>query len=160
MEDFEPILIPTRFKGKISHELSFPVGAEKLSNALAHSPQYSRLVLHFHSDFRRRVRLGCYPCIGVMRASRYADMKNEFLDAAGIPLFNEWQLDVYPVPRIHRHLIQQHIINRALPEISEWLRKRDEIEHSGEESLKFFFDEEKDEFTPELQTRLQPQRAR
>ena len=50
VEENKPIIIPTRFKAKISHELSFPIGAEKISIALASVPQLAQLVLHFNSD--------------------------------------------------------------------------------------------------------------
>jgi hypothetical protein len=159
MEDVKPIIIPTRFKAKISHELSFPIGAERLSKALLPTPQFSKLSLHFNSDRWRNVSFRRYACIGIEHSSRRADMVDRFLDSAGVPLFNEWQVNVFPVPRIHRHLIHQHVINRALPEICEWLCKRDEVERPGEESLTFFFDEEKDLFTPEHQSQLQPRRA-
>jgi hypothetical protein len=67
-------------------------------------------------------------------------------------------LSVFTIPRQHRPRIQQHLINRALPEISEWLRKRDGLQQHGEESLTFFFDEEQDEFAPELRTHVEPRR--
>jgi hypothetical protein len=86
-------------------------------------------------------------------------MADRFLDSAGIPLLDEWRVDVFPVPRTHRHVIQQHILSRALPDISDWLRQRDELEQPGEESLKFIYDEEKDELTSEHQSRLQPRRT-
>jgi hypothetical protein len=159
MEDARPI-IPTRFKAKISHALSFPIGAEKLSNALLHTPQFGDLVLHFNSDRWGNVRFRRYTCIGVEHSSRRAEMADRFLDSAGIPMFSEWRVDIFPVPRTHRHTIQQHILNRALPEISDWLSRRDEFNQPGEESLKFIYDEERDELTQELQSRLQPRRAR
>ena len=159
MEDVKSIIIPTRFKAKISHELSFPIGAERLSKALLHTPQFNQLSLHFKSDRWRNVSFRRYACIGIEHSSRRVDMVDRFLDSAGVPLFNEWQVNVFPVPRIHRHLIHQHINDRALPEICEWLRKRDHTEQPGEESLAFFFDEEKDTFTSESQSRLQPRRA-
>jgi hypothetical protein len=159
MEDVKSIIIPTRFKAKISHELSFPIGAEKLSKALSDTPQFMDLVLHFSSDRWRNVRFNCYPCIAIEHSSRNADMADRFVDSAGNPLFNEWMLNIFPVPRMHRHRVQQYIIDQALPEVREWLRKRGEMQQPGEESLKFLFDEEKDEFTSELQSRLSPRRA-
>jgi hypothetical protein len=158
MEDKKQI-IPTCFKAKISHALTFPVGAEKVSNALVHAPQFGDLVLYFNSDRWGNVRFHRYACIGVGRSSRRAAMADRFLNSAGIPRFNEWRVDVFPVPRTHRHLVQHHILSRALPEISEWLRKRDELDQPGEESLTFIYNEEKDELTPEFESRLQPHRA-
>jgi hypothetical protein len=158
MDDLKPGIIPTRFKAKISQELSFPAGAEKISIALAHTSQFQSLVLHFKSDRWRHVRFRRYACIAIAHSSRRADMSDQFLDSSGIPLFSEWQLDVFPVPRIYRHRIQQYIFAQALPEISVWLAQRKKLQHLGEESLRFSFDEEKDEFTKEIETRLQPHR--
>ena len=159
MDDLKPIIIPTRYKAKISHELSFPIGAEKISKALSDTPQIGELVLHFNSDRWRRVPHGRYSCIRVMHSSRRADMKDKRLDAAGVPLFSEWEIGVYPVPRTYRHRIQLYIVDCALPEMREWLRKRAEIPLLGEESLKFFFDEERDEFASEVNEQLHPVRA-
>ena len=82
-----------------------------------------------------------------------------FLDAAGIPLFSEWEITVFPVPRVHRHNIQQHIVSVALPQINEWLHQHSELKQPSEESLTFFFDEQKNEFTSEIQAKLLPQRS-
>ena len=117
MEDVKPIIIPTRFKAKISHELSFPIGAEKISKALSGLPQILDLVLHFKSDRRHNTRLHSYACIRAAQRSRYAELGNKFQDPTGLPLFNEWQIEVFPVPRVHRHRIQQQIIACALPEM-------------------------------------------
>jgi hypothetical protein len=86
-------------------------------------------------------------------------MGERFSDSAGVPLFNEWEVSVYPVPRVHRHSIQQYIIDTALPKINEWLRERAELQLPGEHILTFFFDERKDEFTPESDLQPHPQRA-
>ncbi|HEX4007179.1 MAG TPA: hypothetical protein VHX60_13470 [Acidobacteriaceae bacterium] len=159
MEDAKQIMIPTRSKAKISHLLSFPIGAERISKALADTPQMAKLYLHFHSDRWGHVRSGRYPCVRVQQSSRRAEMAERFADSAGVPLFNEWEVSVYPVPKIHRHGIQQNIMNVALPQINEWLRMRAELQQPGEQSLTFFFDERKSEFTSESEMQLHPVRA-
>jgi len=159
MDGLKPIIIPTRYKAKISHDLSFPVGAEKISKALSDTPQIRELILHFNSDRWHQVAYKRYACIGVMHSSRRAAMADMHLDAAGVPLFSEWEIDVHPVPRICRHRIQRYIVDHALTEMRDWLRKRAEIPLLGEESLKFFFDEERDEFSSEVNEQLHPQRA-
>jgi hypothetical protein len=159
VEEEKQVLIPTRFKAKISHLLSFPIGAERVSKALADTPQIAKLFLHFNSDRWGHVRSGRYPCIRVQHSSRCAGMADRFSDATGVPMFNEWEVCVYPVPRIHRHSIQQNIVTIALPQINEWLRKRTELQQPGEQSLTFYFDERKDEFMSESEMQLHPVRA-
>ena len=48
MEEVKQIMIPTRSKAKISHLLSFPIGAERISKAFAGTPRIAKLFLHFH----------------------------------------------------------------------------------------------------------------
>jgi hypothetical protein len=80
-------------------------------------------------------------------------------DDNGVPLFSEWQVNVYPVPRALRHDIHQHIINQALPEMRDWLNQRGNEDQLGEESLMFFFDEEMKTFLPESHSKFHPQRV-
>ena len=159
MDDLKPIIIPTRYKAKISHELSFPIGAEKISKALSDTPQIGELILHFNSDRWRQVAHKRYACIGVMRSSRRASIGEKHPDVTGVPLFSEWEIHVSPVPRVHRHRIQQCILDRGLPEIRKWLYIRAGIQMPGEETLRFSFDEEKDEFASEANEELHPQRT-
>jgi hypothetical protein len=159
MEDAKQIMIPTRSKAKISHLLSFPIGAERISTVLAGTPQITRLVLHFNPDSWGNVRSGRYPCIRVRHSSRRAAMAEQFVNSAGVSLFNEWEVSIFPVPKIHRHSIQQYIINTALPEVNEWLCKHAVLEQPGEYSLTFSFDERKSEFTAESEMQLHPLRA-
>jgi len=159
VEEVKEIMIPTRSKAKISHLLSFPVGAERISKALADTPQIAKLFLHFQSDRWGHVRTGRYPCIRVQHSSRHAEMAERSKDSAGVPLFNEWEVSIYPVPKIHRHTIQQLIVNIALPQINEWLRTRAELQQPGEQSLIFHFEELKNELTSESEMQLNPSRA-
>jgi hypothetical protein len=130
--------------------------SREISMALQDTPQITNLVLHFKSDRRRLVRSGKYACMAVQRSSRHAGMADRYLDSAGIPLFSEWEVSVFPVPRTYRHSIQQCIINTALPQINGWLHERAEAHQSGEQSLTFFFDEQREEFTSEIEEQLQP----
>jgi hypothetical protein len=86
-------------------------------------------------------------------------MAERFADSAGVPLFNEWEVSVFPVPKIHRHALQQLIVNIALPQINEWLRRHAELQQPGESSLIFRFDELKNEFVSESEMKLNPFRA-
>ncbi len=158
VEDTRPIIIPTRYKAKISGELSFPIGAEKISAALASVPQLSKLVLQFGSDYKQKTRSGRYTCLRV----RYARLSLPVnpLSSSGIPLFNEWEIEVKPVPRSHRHRIQEHILHIALLQIERWLLERTQLEQRGSDSLTIVYDEENELFSEEQETRLEPIRGR
>jgi hypothetical protein len=86
-------------------------------------------------------------------------MAERFENSAGVPLFSEWEVSVYPVPKIHRHTTQQLIVNIALPQINEWLRTRAELQQPGEQRLTFHFEELKNEFTSESEMQLNPLRT-
>ena len=156
VEDTRPIIIPTRYKAKISGELSFPIGAEKISAALASVPQLSKLVLQFSSDYKQKTRSGQYICLRVRYARLSLPMNP--LSPSGIPLFNEWEIEVKPVPRTCRHRIQEHIVHIALPQIERWLLTRSTLEQRGSDTLVLSYDQQSDTFSVEQESRLEPSR--
>jgi len=151
-------IIPTRSKHKISHEHSYPIGAERVSQALALTPQIEKLVLHFRQDYSRAAHPRRYRVLRARYSSLYAEWAEEFLDAAGLPLFNEWEIEVFPVPRIYRHRIQKHILETGLSQVERWLAERAKIQHVGNDAITFFYDEEKEEFKTEHERQPQPSR--
>jgi hypothetical protein len=156
MEDVKLVIIPTRTKAKISHELSFPIGAERISVSLATAAQFPRLVLHFKQDYFNGVRFGHYP---FLRAKYDGRAKvNNLGGNPDIPLFNEWEITVWPVPRVLRHRIQRYIVDSALPQIRQWLDQRVHLAGPGDDTLTFLFDEKKEEFIPEHRAHPQPMR--
>jgi hypothetical protein len=154
MEDVKTVIIPTRTKMRISHELSFPVGAERISIALASVMQLPQLVLHFRSDRFNQVRFGHYPFLSVTYSGK--EWTYNPVDSSGIPLFNRWEIEVKPVPRAFRHRIQRYILDSALPQIKQWLDHRANLAQEGSDNLGFLFNEEKEEFVPEQVAHLQP----
>jgi hypothetical protein len=65
-------LIPTRYRSPISKELSYPVGSEIVSGALAAVPQFDVLTLTFSNyrtpaELRRRIAHGAE--VAIFRAS-------------------------------------------------------------------------------------------
>jgi hypothetical protein len=80
MEDVQPLLIPTLSKTKISRHLSYPVGAEKVSSALASCVQFPLLKLHFYFRFDNSLRRGEYEFLRV-----------EYLD--NVRPAQEWPID-------------------------------------------------------------------
>jgi hypothetical protein len=160
MVEVNAIVIPTRTGRKISHQLSFPIGAERTSIPLASVRQLPQLVVHFGSDYFNRVRSGHYPFLWIRYVGR-----NQLIDpvsSSGIPLFNQWEIAVGPVPSVLRHRIHLEILGTALLRIRRGLDQRVDLEHSGSESLTLFFDEKdekKEEVVLEQDSRLEPARG-
>src|SRR5947208_8762435 len=65
MELDQQFVIPTASRVKISQKLSYPVGAERVSVALASVPQLAELKLHFYSGFDVQLRSGHYEFLRV-----------------------------------------------------------------------------------------------
>jgi hypothetical protein len=107
MQDIQPIIIPTLSKTKISSKLSYPVGAEQISVALASAPQLAEIKLHFYlSRFHGNL---------VNKGRRYHEfLRVEYtndsapaqewpiIDPYGCPLQGGWEIIVQPVPRAMR----------------------------------------------------------
>jgi hypothetical protein len=157
MEETKPFIIPTRGKGKISHLLSFPIGAKQISIALASSRQLPYLELYFYPEFFNSVRDSSrYLILRVMysRSAKPAvvDLLSDF------PFRSGWQIGVHPVPRVFRNRIRQYIFDSALPEVNRWLNERAHLVQEGSDILRFYYDEKKEEFVVEHETHLQPLR--
>jgi hypothetical protein len=123
-------MIPTIGKAKLSRQLSYPLGAEAISNALINAPHYTELTVQFHdaavypgSEFRRALADG--RAYRVLRAIFQPAIKPGFIGsnnmiAAG--RFNEkWKLMVYPVIRSLRHVANQLLVHDGLRQVEAWL---------------------------------------
>jgi hypothetical protein len=155
MEEIQQFVIPTQSKSKISHLLSYPIGAEAISAALASTVQLSRINLHFYSGFDLGLRRGHYEFLRVeyLRGGRPAS------DWPVSTLYNRppqelWEVVVQPVPRPSRNRIRQFILEKALPSIEGWLNERSDLERDGSDILAFFYDETDDEFVGRPLTQL------
>ncbi len=143
------LMIPTSFRAQISSKLSYPVGSEVLSNALAGAPHVDELRLTFYAHalstatecenaLRLRVPImiaeakfrghGLRPGIGA-----WADL------SAG------WLITIYPVLRTDRSIARALLREQGLPAIRQWLasstRKGWE---SVDRALKVTFDPQKE----------------
>jgi hypothetical protein len=157
MEDVKAVIIPTRSKAKISHELSFPIGAEQISIALAAATQLPQLVIDFCSDRFNQVRFGHYPFLSVMYSRR--EKPSNPISSSAVAFSNIWEIVVRPVPRILRHRIQEYILDSALPQVKQWLDQRVNLTQPGSDTLGFYFDERNEEFIPKELAHLQPIRG-
>lgn len=129
-------MIPTRSKSKLSQDLSFPIGAQAVSEGLTGVPHYDDIELSFSvyavypdSDFRRYLR----------EELPYRIIQFDYRPAtnAGYVTANDmvewgwndpkWELAVYPVLRSRRHEVNQFIREQGLPAIRQWLQSSEAV---------------------------------
>ena len=156
MEEQKPFVIPTMSKAKISHLLSYPVGAETITRALDGVPQLKQMALQFHEGSDYRLRSGRYEFFRV-EYLRDVEPLNEYpVYLFRRPLQYRWEILVQPVPRVKRHQIKTYIDESALEMSKDWLVERAHLEEKGNAVLAFFFDDEKNEFAVQRVERLEP----
>jgi len=116
VEDVQPYTVPTASKAKISHHLSYPIGAEAVSLALASAAQSPELKLRFYFWSDLWLRSGHYEFLRVEYLNN-ATPAEEFpmLRLHKRPPQYRWEIVVQPVPRLVRHRIKQYILESALP---------------------------------------------
>lgn len=124
-------MIPTRHKARLPKSLSWPLGAEAISAALADAPHVADLTLSFAdspvwpaSEFQRLLRESRpYPLLVAQYrpASKpgYGGMtalvERGWFEA-------KWELQVNPVPRADRAAAAAALRETGLPAVAEWLR--------------------------------------
>ena len=138
-------IIPTRYKSKIPHTHSYPVGAMVISNALVGVPQFSDLTIEFwvwnqlarHHGTATPYRVIQARFSGPLRifsASKRMEEQDYYRP--------RWTVSVDAVPRSLRHLIQGKIVSEALPSIRSWLvANPHSINREGGHGIVFKFDE-------------------
>jgi hypothetical protein len=119
-------MIPTMQKAKLPPHLSYPVGAEALTEGLADAPHAESFgVTFWHNPFwprsRFRQALAQQQQYKILVAEYRPSQKPGYGRAQS--LVNEkWQLTVYPVARELRHLSNRLLLERGLPLVVQWLR--------------------------------------
>ncbi len=125
------VMIPTRFRTRLPRGLSYPVGAEALSEALAGAPHVEAMSLMFTgqavwpaSEFRRvlaaqtpyrilEVRFRSAHVPGFIGSAEMIE-KGWYDDA--------WEIIVSPVLSELRHLANRLLREQGLPTVARWLR--------------------------------------
>jgi len=159
VEDVQPYIIPTLSRAKISHHLSYPIGAAAVSMALGSVAQLPELKLHFYFQFDNALRRGHYEFLKV-------EYLNNASPADQWPIWHLhrrppqycWEVVVQPVPRVNRHRINSYILESALPQVCNWLSERTGLSQQGSDMLTFFYDEKAEKFESRPLTRLEPLR--
>jgi len=158
VEEQKPFVIPTMSKSKISHILSYPVGAETVTHALEGAPQIEQLKLQFYHWSDNALRRGNYEFLRVeyLNSVQPAEEYPVYLYRRPPLVQYQWEIMVQPVPRLRRHRIKTYISETALPAVKTWLTQRAKVDGKGSAVLAFFFDEEKDDFVGHQIDRLEP----
>jgi len=163
MEDSGRNIIPTITRAKLARHLSYPIGAEHISAALASSAQLPEIKLHFFvQHFDRGLHKSHYEFLRVeyLKDARPAE-KWPISGLYWRPTQSQWEVVVQPVPRVLRHRIKQYIVDSALPLIAIWLGERAGLARQGSDILAFFFDNKNgEEFIIRHLTNLEPLRKR
>jgi len=157
MKDSDEFVIPTFSKTRISQSLSYPIGAELITQALAAVPQLSALRLRFfNSRFDHAFRRGHYEFLRVEYLNDARPVHEWPLYLWSRPQQSKWEVLVQPVPRRVRHAVRLFIVDSAFPQVAEWLLERAQLCQRGNDVLAFFYDEQSEECIARRLTRLEP----
>lgn len=109
----QAILIPTLYKTRLPRNLSYPIGAEALSNGLAGVPQLSQFQISFSdivsawkSKFQRILAEG-------------ADY-----EIVTVRFWSPFEILVYPVQRTLKHAAHEALLLHGLPPLREWMLRQ------------------------------------
>ncbi len=124
-------MIPTRHKAKLPRTLSYPIGAEAISAALAGVPRAGSFSLTFRdqavwpaSEFQRflRERLPYTILAAEYRPAQKPGYGGDRRMAEAGWFDQKWELRVCAVPRELRPLASRLLRDQGLPAVAEWLR--------------------------------------
>jgi len=138
-------MIPTTYKAKIPQTLSYPVGAEKISDVLASVPQLKDLSISFHTFNpvkHQKGRQEPYPILEVEYVySPAARTTSNWVIEAGM-CDPRWQITVKPVPRDLKNKVKEELDAVGFPRLVKWMHERKNINgREGCERISFLFDE-------------------
>jgi hypothetical protein len=146
MNDGKSFLIPTTgHKTKLPKTMSYPIGAELVSQGLAGVPQQDDLRLSFtyHSSFEKEYKHDHPFKIFEARFDKSEmdlTMSNEFIEQGAYE--EKWDLTVYPVPREKRSAAHRLLLEEGLPGIAKWLAtERTPLWKTGHKTISIFFDQ-------------------
>lgn len=143
-------MFPTKRKDKISQNLSYPVHAKLISDALDDVPQAQALTISFSysseakwSQTKKRVvPISDFPVIAV----EYWNWSPGRFFPESFSSGPEWKITVQPVPRAIVTRVKELIIAQALPKIQVWLCARPNLaEEQRSQRLSFLYNNATDE---------------
>ncbi|HXN49069.1 MAG TPA: hypothetical protein VN893_20625 [Bryobacteraceae bacterium] len=146
-------MIPTGYRTKIPSTLSYPLGAEAISEALEGVPQTGFLVVDFwYWNRQRLVPIFSQPyrvlSVSYWQAPLNTVYRKLYIESGRFE--PGWKITVEPVPRRLRHTVQTRLLTEALPRMRRWLIASQNAEgRTGGHNLVFLYDEPADELKAE-----------
>lgn len=115
-------MIPTRYKNKLSHLMSYPISAGTLSKALESAPQINELSVAFFDSCQDPRKLE-NPCrvlsIGYFYRRVNLTSENKCIEQGWHGA--KWEITVYPVPRTCVSAVGNRLEEEGLDKIHHWL---------------------------------------
>jgi hypothetical protein len=153
-------LIPSGYKSKIPSTLSWPLGAEEISAALASVPQYGDLTLNFRYVGSDR---GAVQSPWWMTVIQIDYAKHSIGFSASKSMIDRgwherhWNLRIVPVLRTDRKIVRDRLLLQ-LPHVADWLTKNHALKAIGRSSLLVVWDKQKDTIYTSIESSLEPER--
>jgi hypothetical protein len=115
-------MIPTRYKSKLSHKMTYPVSAGMLSTALADVPQYDRLLIGFHSFCHEPNKMKKPYSILRVEYSRSRANLNSSKAMIEMGLYEpRWMIYVDAVPKVIVRSVKHQLEIEGLEQVRQWL---------------------------------------
>src|SRR6266566_2080298 len=135
--------LPTLWKERLPHYLSYPLGAQKISEALAGVTESPNIGLHFSNHSKQdHGTQRPYAVLegGYRRMPRSFSESNMFIEQG----WNDpkWSVTVQAVPRELKHDIQLLLLKEGLPRLKAWfIANRAFFGREGQHSISVKYDE-------------------
>jgi hypothetical protein len=153
-------MIPTRYKSKLPRYLSYPIGAEALTEGLAHALHVELFKVVFYANARSRhsefqQTLTQKQPYSILIAEHKPSQKPGYCGAQFMierGYYDEhWELTVYPVLRELRHMANGLLREQGLPLVVEWLRTSDRSGwRSSKQSIELIFNPVEETLIPKV----------
>ena len=149
-------MIPTRYKSKLSHLMSYPVSAGKLSEALENVPQFDNLSVAFFDSCQHPSKLD-NPC-QILRISYSKRRVSLSSSKQGIEqgwYGEKWGIIVYPVPRAYVSAARHQVSEQGFQQMRQW--RNDHKGATGKEGncwLRLLYDLEANQLSSEFEDNL------
>jgi hypothetical protein len=155
-------LIATTYKAKIPSSVSWPMGAQEISDALAGVPQFDELRVTFSFYMTNKTALNHWPWMEVMRFAYYKGANSLSMSGNMIQrghLERQWSISVSAVPRAERKRFHDMLLSE-LPKAAAWLSEHQARQAMGRLSFAIIWDKQKDTLYTSTETSAEPELAR
>jgi hypothetical protein len=141
-------MLRTKLKDKVSGDMTYPVGAQTISEALGEFPQQEHLQLYFwcHKPRKRdRAAESVHTVAHVSCGKRDASIStpNSWIDMGHCTPY--WELGIQAVPRKYRARVKELLLAQGFSQLKAWLlAKRTPLELVEGAGLRLEYDSAKD----------------